>query len=132
MDERIEIELALLRRYYPKVNYIENVQWVHLEDHPIPSDLPWNRKATDICFQVLPAYPGTPPYGFYVPAGMLCGGSPPESYTEPATNSPPFPGVWGLFSWTRETGWQPTADIHTGSNLLSFVTTFKDRFLEGR
>ncbi len=133
MKERIEKELALLRRFYPKVDYIDTGQWVLIVDYPIPSGLPWNRDITNISFQILPAYPGTPPYGFYVPSGILFEGKPPHNgYTEPAGGSPPFPGVWGFFSWTVDSGWRPTVDLLTGSNILNFVRTFKNRFLEGR
>lgn len=131
MKERIENEIQLLKEYYQKVEYIENGQWVHIESYPIPSGLKCNRTSTDVCFQIPPQYPGTPPYGFYVPAGILFDGNKPKDYNEPVPNNPPFSGNWGLFSWTIETGWHPTVDLLKGSNLLNFVRTFKDRFIEG-
>lgn len=134
MNDRIEKELALLRSSYSKVTYVDSGQWVLIEDYPMPPGLAWNCQQTNVCFQIPPSYPGTPPYGFYVPAGILYEGVPPKKekgYTEPAGNSPPFPGTWGFFSWQHETGWQATSDLQTGSNLLNFVRTFKDRFLEG-
>lgn len=132
MNNRIEKELALLGFFYPKVTYIKDGQWVLIEDYPIPPGLPWNREKTNVCFQIPTAYPGAPPYGFYVPFGILCNGESPLNYREPADNKPPFPGVWGVFSWTQESGWHATDDPHTGSNLLNFVRTFGNRFLEGR
>lgn len=132
MNSRIEKELEILSSFYPKVTFIENGQWVLIEDYPIPLGLSWNRQQTNICFQIPLAYPGTPPYGFYVPVGILYEGSPPKNgYRESPDNKPPFPGTWGFFSWQHDTGWRATSDPQTGSNLLNFVRTFKDRFLEG-
>jgi len=131
MNDRIKEEFELLGRHF-KVEYIEAGQWVKIKDYPIPSDLHWNRQTTDVCFQIPVGYPGTPPYGFYVLVGIQYDGSPPNNYQEPAQNSPPFPGVWRIFSWQQDSSWLPKADLRTGSNLLNFVRTFKDRFLEGR
>jgi hypothetical protein len=72
---------------------VDTGQWVKIKDYPIPPSLPWNRQTTDVCFQIPSGYPGTPPYGFYVAAGILYNGNPPDSYREPAQNSPPFQGV---------------------------------------
>jgi len=132
MSERIKEELELLHQNYSNIEYIEAGQWVRIRDYPIPAGLPWNRQVTDVCFQIPPGYPGAPPYGFYVPAGIMFDGSLPNSYTEPAQNKPPFEGMWGMFSWSVDSAWLPKADLRAGSNLLNFVRTFKDRFLEGR
>lgn len=133
MDGRIEKEVEILRSFYPKVTYIESGQWVLIEDYPIPPGLLWNREKTSVCFQIPAAYPGAPPYGFYVPSSILYEGKRPSNYQEPSHNKPLFPpDIWGLFSWTQESGWRATGDPHSGSNLLGFVRTFKDRFQEGR
>lgn len=132
MDDRIKNELALLRKCYSeKLLYLEEGQWVLIEGYPVPPNLRWNRQETSICFQIPAGYPGTPPYGFYVPSGIQYEDSLPNNYKEPADNRPPFPGEWGLFSWSEE-GWRPGAEVETGSNLLNYVRTFKERFLEGR
>jgi hypothetical protein len=132
LDHRIEKELEILRSFYPKVTCVENGQWVLIEDYPIPPGLLWNREKTSVCFQIPVAYPGAPPYGFYVPSGILYEGRRPGNYQEPSNNKPPVPpDIWGLFSWTQESEWKASDDPHRGSNLLDFVTTFKDRFLEG-
>lgn len=132
MNERIEKELALLRLFYREVEYIENGQWVLIKNYPLPPGLLWDCLTTDVCFQIMTSYPGASPYGFYVPAGIKYGDSSPRNnYTEPASNRPPFAGTWGFFSWQQDSGWFPTADLQAGSNLLNFVRTFKDRFIEG-
>jgi hypothetical protein len=132
MNERIEEELKLLRQYYSDVEYTEQGQWVKIKNYSIPSGLPWNRQTTDLCFQIPAGYPGTPPYGFYVSAGILFDGKPPDNYQEPAQNSPPFQGTWGFFSWQNDSSWLPKADPRAGSNLLNFVRTFRDRFNGGK
>lgn len=131
MTTRIEEELELLRKYYPELEFHETGNWVRIPDFSIPQGHPWNREKTDVCFEIPQGYPGTHPYGIYVPVGIRCNGNKPNSYTEPAQKQPPFPGQWGVFSWSPDTPWKPTADILKGPNLLNFVHTFADRFREG-
>ena len=96
MEERIERELALLRQRYGGLEYKEEGRWVRIPSYPLPEG--WNRSSTEVVFQILIGYPGTPPYGIYTPAGLLFNKEPPNSYTEPASTQPPFPGTWGIFS----------------------------------
>lgn len=131
MNERIKEELNLLSRNY-SVEYNDSGQWVKISNYTIPEGNGWNRQTTDVCFQIPPGYPGTPPYGFYVSGGILCDGNTPNSYQEPAQNSPAFQGTWGFFSWQQDSSWLPKANLQAGSNLLNFVRTFRDRFAEGR
>lgn len=131
MTDRIAKELELLRKHWPDLEYVENGQWVRLPAYPLPEG--WSRSATDVGFQIPTAYPGTPPYGIYVPAGLNFNGARPDNYTEPSGTKPPFPGDWGILSWTQEDGaWRATADLITGSNLLNWVLTFEDRFRQGK
>ncbi|MGH7412197.1 MAG: E2/UBC family protein [Candidatus Methylomirabilis sp.] len=131
MQERIEQELALLRQHYPKLEYLPAGKWVRIPSYPLPAD--WNRSATDVAFQIPEAYPGTPPYGIYVPAGILFNAARPNNYTEPANTQPPFGGTWGIFSWAPEDGqWRPGATVTSGSNLLNWVRGFAHRFREGQ
>ena len=130
MQERIAQELALLRKQYPAAEYVEDGRWIRLPSYPLPEG--WNRTATDVAFQIRVDYPGTPPYGFYVPAGLQYKQQRPNNYTEPGSPPPPFPGEWGLFSWAPDDGqWRPTADLVTGSNLLNWARGFANRFKEG-
>ena len=131
MEERIHKELALLRQRYPDLEYKEESQWVRIPSYLLPAG--WNRSTTDVSFQILVGYPGTPPYGIYTAAGLLFNGSRPDNYVEPAPTQPPFGGTWGIFSWAPKEGqWRPTADLSTGSNLLNWVMGFADRFREGK
>lgn len=133
MKDRIEKELTLLRERYPDLEYREEGRWVRVPRYPLPPG--WNRAATDVAFQIPPAFPGTPPYGIYVPAGLTFNGARPDNYTEPASTQPPFDGTWGIFSWTTVDGqWRATAepDPIRGYTLLAWVNGFADRFREGK
>jgi hypothetical protein len=85
-----------------------------------------------VAYLVHEGHPATPPYGLYVPAGILFKGQKPSNYAEPAENQPPFGGQWGMFSWQSEdNAWKPHADITKGANLLNWVLGFSARFAEG-
>lgn len=131
MRERIEQELALLRQRYPDLEYREDGRWVRVPSYRLPAG--WNRASTDVAFQIPTGFPGTPPYGIYVPAGLTFNSAGLANYTEPAASQPPFGGTWGLFSWTTLDGqWRATADLIDGYTLLNWVTGFADRFREGK
>lgn len=127
--ERIEAEVALLRRYYPDLEYVDAGHWVRIPAYPTGAG--WNRATTDVAVQIPAGYPGAAPYGIYVPIGLLCNGAAPNNYTAPASNTPPFAGSWGVLSWAPADGWRPTADLITGPNMLNFVRGFSGRFREG-
>ncbi len=130
MVDRIEEELALLRTRFPDLEYVAVGRWVRIPGYHLPPD--WNRTATDVAFQIQAGHPGVPPYGIYVPAGLLFRGARGNNYQEPASNHPPFPGAWDVFSWQPDDGqWRPTADITKGSNLLNWALGFAVRFREG-
>ncbi len=130
MQERIAEELELIRWKFPEAEYRGEGQWVYIPAYPLPDG--WNCSLTKVAFQIPNAYPGTPPYGIYVPSGLRFNGAKPNNYTEPAGSQPPFEGEWGIFSWSPGDGqWRPTADIRKGSNLLNWAIGFADRFREG-
>lgn len=131
MQDRIAQELALLRRSYPETEYRPDGQWVRIPGYRVLSDL-WKDKTVTVAFQIPTGYPGQAPYAFYVqPPPRLKDSDqrPTNNYEEPASGIP-FDGAWGKFSWQQD-GWRATADLASGSNLLNFVRTFKDRFQEG-
>ncbi len=128
MKERVDQELELLGKDYPSLEYREEGRWVRIPKYPLPTGV-WNLEETEVSFQIPEGYPGQPPYGFYVPDGLLVKATdrPPNNYGPAQT---PFPGTWGKFSWAPE-NWRPSADVASGSNLLNFVRSFMERFLEG-
>lgn len=130
MEDRIQQELTLLRSRFPKLEYQEEGRWIRIPNYPLPEG--WNLPTTDVAFQIPVGYPGTPPYGIYVPAGLTFSGASPDNYKEPAPTQPPFGGTWGIFSWAPEGPWRATADIVSGSNLLNLGMGFADRFRQGK
>lgn len=130
MQERLHQELELLRRRFPHLEYVEAGHWIKVPKYRLVSG--WNRPETDVVFQIPVGYPGTPPYGVYVQAGILFNSTKPNNYAEPSGTQPPFSGTWGIFSWTPADGqWRPTANLSAGSNLLNWLLGFGDRFREG-
>jgi len=128
MSERIDQELTLLRRYFSDLEYREDGGWVLLPRHPLSSTL-WNRAECAIAFQIPQGYPGNKPYAFYAqPVLELKSGASVDRST--VSQEPPFGGQWLKFSWEM-LEWRPTADLQSGSNLLNFVLTFKDRLEQG-
>ena len=133
MQERIDKELALLRRSYPDVEYQPEGRWVRVPAYPLPPG--WSRATTDVAFDIPSEFPGGPPYGIYVPAGLTFKGQCPENYTEPSSKQPPFGGTWGVLSWTTLDGrWRATVepDPTRGYSLLSWVKGYAVRFREGK
>jgi hypothetical protein len=125
---RIDQELALLRRYYPELEYREEGRWVRLPRYPVSGEL-WNCGEADVCFQIPVGFPGQPPYGFFTPMNLeLKDGGAIQNETPSA--EPPFAGQWRKFSWSPPT-WRPTADLQSGSNLYNYAATFRYRFEEG-
>jgi hypothetical protein len=128
MSPRIEQELALLRRYFPDLEYRAEGQWVRLPRYILPGEI-WNRNETEVCFQILPGHPAQPPYGFFVPTHLqLKSGAAVLNRVDSA--EPPFPGSWAKFSWSLPE-WRPTADLQSGTNLFNFAASFQARFAEG-
>lgn len=131
MDDRIKQELKLLKKEIPNLRYREEGRWIFIPAFRLPENI-WNKSETAVCFQILPAYPGEPPDGFYIEGGIRLKDTneKPDNYEEPTQT--PFEGTWGRFSWQQNNSWRATSDLTSGGNLLNFVRTFKDRLSEGK
>lgn len=128
-EQRMSAELDILIQHFGAVEF--NSGWYLIPNYPTSLD-GWNRKETAVAFQAPVGYPGTPPYGFYVPVGLRFNENLPGSYQEPASNQPAFEGTWGIFSWAPDGGiWRPDANVHASCNLLNFALGFSKRFQEG-
>lgn len=129
MDERMNEELELLRTRFEGVDFLVAGRWVRLS--AVPTGPGWAPSEVPVAFQVPPGYPGTPPYGFYVPATVTHEGRQPKNSQCPPSVAPPFEGDWMMLSWTQAGNWRATADLVRGSNLLNWALSFRDRFSEG-
>lgn len=132
---RIAEELALLRTSYPDIGHQESggEDWFRIPSYPYPPGF-WNRTSSALCIRAASGYPGTTPYAFWVPRGILtAAGEPPSDY-DPNATEPPFvePAGWGRFSWTQDQGWKLTDDPKTGSNLLQWARSCRRRLEQGR
>lgn len=127
--ERIGAEVALLQEAFPGAEHRES--WVCIPGVTLPPG--WTPNVVDVVFQISDAFPGAPPYGIYVRAGLRFNGQVPANYTEPAGSAPPFAGNWGMFSWSiaDSNDWRPTASVERGVNLLQWIRGMSQRFAEG-
>lgn len=132
MEKRIEEEIALLRKYYPDLEVDESKRWILLHNYVLPKNMEWNKEVIDICIEIKPGYPGTPPYGIYVPADIRYNGQELLNWLAKANNKPSFIGEWAMISWSPKDKWMPGSDIVKGSNMLNFILSFADRFKEGQ
>lgn len=128
-EQRLTAELAMLRRHFGDVEMESG--WFLIPHYPTLI-AGWNRKETAVAFQAAVGYPGTQPYGIYVPSGIRFNEALPNNYQDAVSNRPPFAGEWGVFSWAPDEGqWRPTADLTRGSNLFNFAVGIAHRFREG-
>lgn len=128
MNTRIKAERQLLRLHYPVVDLKEadGLHWFLVDGFRTP--VSWCPDLISVAFHVTQAFPGTQPYGFFVPADLSLAGAPPAETQ--ASQQPPFPGIWRFLSWTTE-NWRPSADVARGSNLWGWVRSFRGRLREG-
>lgn len=128
VSERIQDEVNLIKSRYPASEFKGN-GWVLIPRYPLPEG--WSQKEISLCFQIPVAYPGTAPYGIYVPSDLKFNNQAPDNFQAQVQNVPPFDGTWGMLSWSPET-WFPAAEINKGSNLFNLVVSFHDRFKSGK
>jgi len=126
-EQRLDEEFSLLSSRFPKIT--RNGDWFMILDYPVSAG--WMPVPMTVIFRAQEAYPGAPPYGFWVPLGTQFNDQKPGSYKEPAQSNPPFPGQWGFFSWSPSDQWQPKEPLTSGSILLNWALGFRQRFEEG-
>ena len=132
MTDRLARELVLLRIHFPDIEFHDRDSgWLLIPHFAVPSGI-WSAADCSVCFQVPGGYPAEPPYAFWTspPLRLASTGSPPvNNYQEPSPT--PFPGTWGKFSWQHSNSWQPGPDPDSGTTLLDFAITFRERLREG-
>lgn len=135
MADRINEEFELLRSVYPDIQRAMSGQehWFHIPAYSIPQALGWTPAAMPIAFHAQPKHPGAAPYGIFVPTRVCVHGQAPNNFNANANKAVPFPGRWGVLSWTVQSAtWRPKADTRSGSNLLNYALGFIERFQQGR
>jgi hypothetical protein len=125
MSDRVEAELALLRRTEPDLEFLERESWVRLPRYELPAG--WSSEVVELAFRI-PETAAQPPYGFWVrPEVSLASGAPVSNYTPGATTG--FGGLWGQFSWSP-INWRPHSEIEKGDNMTHFLRSIPGRLEE--
>jgi len=125
--DRIKEEIDILKNIYDGIMVSENHDWVMLPVKNLQDG--WSLSRNIVAFEIPVGYPGTPPYGIYVPSDITFNGSKPANFKDNINKIPPFEGSWGLISWQPEPSeWKPNAKITAGSNLFHWVQSIKTRF----
>ena len=130
MSERILQEIEILKKFYSSIEFNDDKNWALIPSYRLPTGYGWGPEIIPVCLMIPNGYPGTNPYGIYVPSDIKVNGQVPGNFNSSPGNLPPFKGSWGILSWTLDP-WKPSADIQQGSNLLNFVQSFYRRFQEG-
>lgn len=125
---RLDEELRLLLRVFPSI--VCNGDWFLLADDVRARRFGWTPEPFSVAFHAQPQHPGQVPYGIYVSSNAQVDGKSPNNFQAAASNRPPFPGQWGVLSWTVDP-WVPRSPIEAGANLLNYAITFEERFREG-
>lgn len=129
---RLDEDHKLLLRVF--ANIVREGDWFLLPDDVRARRLGWTPDPFPVAFHAQPKHPGQVPYGIYVPSNAQVGGRAPKNFQPVASNRPPFPGQWGVLSWTADAPgvpWVPKTPIEAGANLLNYALTFEERFREG-
>lgn len=128
MTPRIDAEVALLRDRFPELQYKRELGWVLIPEYGTFEG--WSPQPMPVAFQINRSHPTAKPYGFYVPSDSRYKDVGPQNFKGKPDTQAPFEGDWGLLSWTPEQ-WEPSSEIHAGSNLFNWVMSFSRRFREG-
>jgi len=86
-EARLDLEMQLLQGHFGEA-VARNGAWFQVNDYAVQCG-EWNRKKTPVAFRAQVGYPGTPPYGIFVPAGIRFNGALPQNYQEPVGDRPP-------------------------------------------
>ena len=132
MDERtarLEEEHKLLLVVFPDI--LHSRDWFCISDDARARRLGWGPNPFPVAFHAQPGHPGQAAYGIYIPSDATVNGAAPKNFQAVASNVPPFPGRWGVLSWTHESPWVARTSVHESTNLLNFALGFGVRFKQG-
>lgn len=127
MKDRLYKEVELLRKKYGFLKYGENLDWIVFEEFILPQG--WNRDKTRLLILIPPGFPTIPPDNFYVITGLRTASDEiPSNYTDDLSH---IGEQWGQFSFHSEQGhWNPSVDVYSGDNLLTFMLQVEKRLGE--
>jgi hypothetical protein len=129
MTERATAELALLTNRFPGLEFVESGLWCRVPGYVVPGEH-FKEDIVDVAFRIPENTPGQEPYGFWVAPGLTPRdeGATILNYAYPAQTG--FGGEWGQFSWAPD-GWRPGPTAESGDNMVTWVSTFAHRLLDG-
>lgn len=134
MNKRVQEELPLLMYRFPDTCHVEkgNEDWFLIPEYPLPEGWLIEKSATSVVpvgFSIPAVYPGKAPYGFYVPMTLSHRGGTPTN-SKAVSGVVPFEGEWRFVSWNAQ-DWSPGSTPSSGSNILTWVFGFGERFSQG-
>lgn len=122
---QLEAEIQLLRRRYGEIEFGENLDWLVVKEFRMP--LGWSSEVIELLVLIPPGYPITPPDNFYVRNGLRTStGAMPGNYSE---SQSVLGSTWAQFSFHAK-DWNPSSDMETSDNLLTFMLGVERRLSE--
>lgn len=128
-DARLEEEHPLLLELNPTI--VRSSEWFLVPDDERARRHGWSPEPFPVAFHAQPGHPGQAPYGIYIASNATVGGVTPNPFQAVAKNTPPFPGSWGVLSWTPQSAWVAHEEVHKSSNLVNFYLGFDARYRAG-
>jgi Prokaryotic E2 family E len=124
---RVDREVAILLRWFDRVDYDDVARdWVLVHDYPLPEG--FNKPSTPVLMLIPVDYPQVPPDGLFIDRGLNI----PGHYFQGHGGRNPFGDkdwAW-LCAHLARRGWQPSADVTNGDNLLTLMGLYATIFAE--
>jgi hypothetical protein len=126
---RLDDEHRLLLEVFRGI--LRNGDWFCIPDDARARRLGWSPDPFPVAIHAQPGHPGQAPYGIYVASEAMVNRAAPKDFQPTASNVPPFPGSWGVLSWTHASSWVARRSVRESTNLLDFAIGFQERFSQG-
>lgn len=117
-----------MREVFPDLVHEPAGDWFMIRNDLRALAAGWSPDPFPVAFHAQRKHPGQAPYGIYVRFDARVDGVAPNNFKAKTSVIPPFPGAWGVLSWTVEGPWIPMEPAREGANLLNFVLSFEERF----
>jgi hypothetical protein len=125
--QRLKLEVFCLAQKYRDVNWDETEgRWVQILNFPLPPGL--GKSSISVLIIIPDLYPQHPPIWVYIDKGLGIGS---HYFEEKSRNNPYSHLGWaGYCIEVKDGKWVPTPTIWGGSNLLSYLVTFRNELTE--